>query len=410
MSIRKKSKSKIIRDSIPDRTRLKLWVKSAGRCEFSGCNKPVWRNDLTLSDGNFGEVVHIIGASKEGPRGNEESTNLQIEFSNLMLMCQQCHKEIDDNPDRYPEELLSEWKKKHEDRIEIQTSYSKDIYKSTVLLFSVNISKRIVPINRQAYLNAMRPKFPTDEKGIKIAKANFAGHRDEKHWEVLAEEIQEEIKTSLKEGINEEKIKHLSVFALGPMPLLMFLGKCIGDTIPTDLYQSHRNITDTNHTWSWPKEKQDIETCYIVRSPQINKGSKNVAIALSLSAEIPEGRYAKLVSAGFSVYEITIKNPSLYFLKSPKQIQDFSRAYRKLLNKIQVTHGDSCQISIIPAVPAPIAVECGRVLLPKSDPEIFACEYDDQNGLRTVLKINSRLRKPKQMHVSSPPPKPEDLT
>ena len=47
MSTRKKSKSKIIRDSIPDRTRLKLWVKSAGRCEFSGCNKPVWRNDLT---------------------------------------------------------------------------------------------------------------------------------------------------------------------------------------------------------------------------------------------------------------------------------------------------------------------------------------------------------------------------
>lgn len=389
MSITKKSRSKITRDSIPDRTRLKLWVKSAGRCEFSGCNKPLWRNHLTLSDGNFGEMVHIIGASKEGPRGNEESANLQIEFSNLMLMCHQCHKEIDANPKDYPPEKLREWKSRHENRIEIQTGYSGDIYKSTVLLFSVNISERIVPINRQAYLNAMRPKFPSDEKGIKIAKANFGGHRDEKHWQVLAEEIQEEIKASFKEGINEERIKHLSVFALGPMPLLMFLGKCIGDTIPTDLYQSHRNITDTNHTWSWPQAEQNTETCYIVKPLETKKDSKNVAIVLSLSAEIPAKRYAKLVSEGFSIYEIIIENPSLYFLKSPKQIEGFSREYRKLLNEIQSTHGDSCKISIIPAVPAPIAVECGRVLLPKSDPEIFAYEYDDsQNRFRKVLKIN----------------------
>ena len=391
MTTKRKPKSMITRKTIPDHTRLKLWVKSAGRCEFSGCNKPLWRNDLTLSDGNFGEMVHIIGASKEGPRGNEESANLQIEFSNLMLMCHQCHKEIDANPKDYPPEKLRGWKSRHEDRIEIQTGYSKDIHKSTVLLFSVNISERIVPINRQAYLNAMRPKFPSDEKGIKIAKANFGGHRDEKHWKVLAEEIQEEIKTSFKEGINEERIKHLSVFALGPMPLLMFLGKCIGDTIPTDLYQSHRNITDTNHTWSWPQEEQHTETRYTVKPLQIKKDSKNVAIVLSLSAKIPAKRYVKLVSEGFSIYEITIENPSMYFLKSPKQIEGFSREYRKLLNEIQVTHGDFCQILIIPAVPAPIAVECGRVLLPKSDPEIFACEYDDQNGLRTVLKINSRI-------------------
>jgi len=39
----------------------------------------------------------MIAASEDGPRGSEESDSLQIEFSNLMLLCQQCHKEIDDN-------------------------------------------------------------------------------------------------------------------------------------------------------------------------------------------------------------------------------------------------------------------------------------------------------------------------
>ena len=45
----------------------------------------------------------------------------------------------------------------NEDRIQIQTSYPEDINKSTVLLFSVNIGERIVPINPEAYRNAMFP-------------------------------------------------------------------------------------------------------------------------------------------------------------------------------------------------------------------------------------------------------------
>lgn len=389
MATREKSKSKITRKNVPLHTKLKLFGKSAGRCEFSGCNKLVWRNNLTLTDGNFGEVAHIIPVSQGGPRGNEKSANLQIEFSNLMLLCQQCHKEVDDNPDKYPPELLSKWKWKHEDRIEIQTRHPEDIHKSTVLLFSVNIGDRIVGINPEAYRNAMFPKYPTDKKGISITKTNFDGHSDLEYWQVFASEIQRKVKWSFEEGIDEEKIKHLSVFAIGPMPLLMFLGKCIGDTIPADLYQSHRNIDDTNQTWSWPKEEENTETRYIVNPLRINKKDRNVVIVLSLSGKIDSGRYERLESEGFSIYEITIEEPSIYFLKSRKQLEGFSREYRKLLNEIQTTHGDSCQISIIPAVPAPIAVECGRVLLPKSDPEIFVYEYDDsQDRFRRVLKIN----------------------
>ena len=390
MTHNQNTEPKITRKNIPMRTRLKLFGKSAGRCQFSGCNKLVWRNDLTQTEGNFSDVAHIIPASEKGPRGNKESANLQIEYSNLMLLCKKCHKEIDDNPEIYTAQLLHEWKYKHEDRINIQTSNPEDIHKSTVLLFSVNIAERIVPINPEAYRNAMFPKYPVDEKGILISKNNFDGHCDPEYWQTFAGEIQRKINKSLEEGINEESIKHLSVFAIGPMPLLMFLGKCIGDTVPTDLYQAHRNIDDTNQTWSWTEGEQDGETLYITNAIRVNQSHRNIAIVLSLSGKIRNERYEKLATKDFSVYEITIEDPSPHFLKSRKQLEGFSHKYRQLLNNIQAAHGDSCKIYIIPAVPAPIAVECGRVLLPKSDPEIFACEYDEKNGLRTVLKINSR--------------------
>lgn len=387
MNTKKKSKPEINDRTVPQRTRLKLWVKAAGRCEFRGCNEPVWRNNLTLSDGNFGEVCHIIPVSKDGPRGSEESADLPHDYSNLMLLCQRCHKEIDDNPDEYTMELLRQWKHEHEKRIEIQTSHSEDINKSTVVLFTVRIKDRVTPINRAAYRNAMFPMYPVDE-GIKIDNQDFDRNGAESEWEAYARVIERKIKSRVEEGIDEKKIKHFSVFAIGPMPLLMFLGKCIGDTIPTDLYQSHRNIKDTSRTWSWQAKDGEGHTSYIVKSVKVAEKSENVAIVLALSDTINKDKYANFVNDTFSIYEITIEEPSPHFLKNPKQLEHFSYEYRKLLNQIQATHGHRCKIYILPAVPVSIAVECGRVLLPTKDPEIFACEYYGQDGFRKVLKIN----------------------
>ncbi len=233
----------------------------------------------------------------------------------------------------------------------------------------------------------MFPKYPVDE-GIKIEIPDFDRHGDEVEWNTYARTIEGKIKTRVEEGINEKKIKHFSVFAIGPMPLLMFLGKCIGDTIPADLYQSHRNIKDTSQTWSWQAEEPEIPTSYIVNPIKVVENSESVAIILALSDTIDKDKYANFIDDTFSIYEITIEDPSPHFLKNPKQLEHFSYEYRKFLNQIQTTHGHRCKVFILPAVPISIAVECGRVMLPTKDPEIFACEYYDQDGFRKVLKIN----------------------
>ncbi len=387
MNRKKKSKPEINDRTVPQHTRLKLWVKAAGRCEFRGCNKPLWQNNLTLSDGNFGERCHIIAASEDGPRGSEESVDLQVAYSNLMLLCPRCHIEIDRNPNKYSTELLRQWKQDHEKRIEIQTNYPEEIHKSTVVLFTVKIKDRIPRINHEVFRNAMFPKYPVDE-GIKIEIPDFDRHGDESEWITYARTIERKIKARVEEGIDENTVKHFSVFAIGPMPLLMFLGKCIGDTIPTDLYQSHRNIKDTSKTWSWQAEEGEVQTSYIVKPIKITEKSENVAIVLALSDTIEKDKYTNFVDDTFSIYEITIEKPSPHFLKNTKQLEHFSYEYRKLLNQIQVTHGHRCKIYIFPAVPVSIAVECGRVLLPTKDPDIFACEYYGQSGFRKVLKIN----------------------
>ncbi|AVH68350.1 MULTISPECIES: HNH endonuclease [unclassified Nostoc] len=378
----------MVRKSIPEAVKLQLWVKSAGRCEFKGCNTPVWYNGLTLSEGNFAEVAHIIGSSETGPRGTDQSEDLQIDFSNLMLLCQRCHIEIDRHQRKYPTELLRRWKQEHEDRIEIQTSYPEDIHKSTVLLFSVNIGDRIVPINTEVIRNAMFPKFPTDLKGIKIEESHFDRLGTPEQWQTFADnKIKRRILRDLEEGIDDVKIKHFSIFGISPMPLLMYLGKCIGDTVPADIYQSHRNIEDTSKTWSW-QEDSSVELPYLVSCEQDGKGEV-VLLKLAISDTIEYDKYENLVSDNCSIYQITVSEASPHFLKLKRQLEIFSYEYRKLLNQIQAKHGKNCKILILPAVPVSIAVECGRVILPTKDPEIYACEYyREKGGFQRVLKIN----------------------
>jgi len=377
------------RKSIPETAKLQLWVKSAGRCEFKGCNKPVWRNELTLSEGNFAEVAHIIGSSKEGPRGTGQSEELQTDFSNLMLLCQSCHKEIDDNPENYPIELLRNWKQEHENRIEIQTSYPEDIHKSTVLTCSINIGDRITPINFEPVRNAMFPKYPID-KGIKIEETDFNRLGTEAEWQSFAEnKIKRKLQRAFEEGADGVRVNHISVFGIAPMPLLFFLGKCIGDTVPCDIYQSHRNIVNTSKTWNWQELTEPEKDTSLVVTCEQEGNSEIILLKLAISDTLNNDKYPDLLGNNESIYQISVKEPSPHFLKTKKQLEIFSYEYRKLLNSIQAKHGANCRIFILPAVPVSIAVECGRVILPTKDPEIYVCEYDkDNGGYKKVLRIN----------------------
>ncbi|MEZ4961939.1 MAG: HNH endonuclease [Saprospiraceae bacterium] len=382
------------RKRIPDNIKLKLWAKSAGRCQFPGCNKSVWQNSLTLSEANFAEIAHIIGSSNKGPRGNECSEELQTDFSNLMLLCNDCHDEIDYYEKAYGVDLLKDWKSKHEERIEVQTQLSDEINKSTILTFTARIQDRMPSIPREAIKGAMFnnhvPKFPVDWKGLSISFEDFDCNGDTTEWELAATKIKSRIEQGLRSGIDGVNITHLSIFAIGPMPLLMYLGKCIGDTIPTNIFQAHRHIEDTHKTWTWHSSVEDeLSEGYLIEKVKVYESTKNVMLLLEISDYLNPDKYEGLADDSFSIYKLCVQEPHTRWMKYPKQLETFSTEYRKLLNQIQALHGNDCNIYLCPSVPLSIAVECGRAILPTKDPNIFACQYNQsERCFKLVLKIN----------------------
>src|SRR5438132_13654896 len=99
---------KMSRPAISPKVQLRLWLLAAGRCEFYGCNEPLWVDSLTLHETNYSNIAHIVSWTKDGPRGDDpmpfgERNNIE----NLMLACTKHHKLIDSNEHAadYPKEL-----------------------------------------------------------------------------------------------------------------------------------------------------------------------------------------------------------------------------------------------------------------------------------------------------------------
>jgi hypothetical protein len=72
------------------------------------------------------------------------------------------------------------------------------------------------------------------------------------------------------------------------------------------------------------------------------------------------------------VYELTLDGitPSPAFLSLREDLENFRIAYQGALAEIAKIHGSLKELDLLPAVPAPVAVLCGREALPKVHPAL----------------------------------------
>lgn len=102
----------------------KLYALSGNRCANPDCQRELIQNGTQL-----GEIAHICAASPSGPRYDLSMTDdKRRDYANLILLCGDCNKIIDDNPDKYPVGLLREWKQVHESRCQDQFEKTQNAY------------------------------------------------------------------------------------------------------------------------------------------------------------------------------------------------------------------------------------------------------------------------------------------
>ena len=359
---------------IPEKIKILLWGKAAGRCEYEGCNKSLWFDSTTKFEFNTAYIAHIIADAPDGPRGDPIlSPQLKMDLSNLMLICDEHHRLIDhEQVAEHSVDRLQEMKLRHERRIELLTSLTEN-HQSHVLLYGANISNHASPISWGRVIPALLPSWmPAEKNAIEMSLKNSTYQdREPGYWQIERENLERLVEKKVKPGLASGEINHLSIFGLAPQPLLMLLGHLLSDIPPAQVYQLHREPPD----WVWQDDASLVEYS-IIHPAEPNK--RKVALVLSLSATINHDRIIDVIGDDVSIWTLTITQPHNDFLKSREHLSEFRRVFRKLMDEIKARHGQNNRLHLFPAVPVSVAIEMGRVRMPKADLPLLI--YDQNNG------------------------------
>lgn len=125
-----------------------IWGQFSARCSL--CQKDVIHQTEWGITSLTGEVAHIVGENLGAARGESSlSTAERNDPDNLMLLCREHHKIIDDDPATYTVEVLDQKKSEHLDWIEKSLGKTQPWKSSLTQLTYINVPR----LNELAELN-----------------------------------------------------------------------------------------------------------------------------------------------------------------------------------------------------------------------------------------------------------------
>lgn len=385
----KSNVTRVARSSIPENQIRILYVQAGGRCEFDGCNKYLLKHSVTQTVGNFGDIAHIVAFNKQGPRGKQRRTDDPHALENLMLLCNECHRLIDRNPVLYSVSILRTFKRQHEANIYFATSVPR-IQKTALVRLEAPIGGKPASIPLPQIYSAITPKHPFEKPLCLIDLNQHLGTDDRAAFFASASEmIKHNVKEFLRSCLSGERVDHISVFGLAPIPLLIVLGDQLSNTIPLEVYHHHHD----QDNWTWKEDSEHVHFEYEL----LRKGTDLSATALlmSVSGKVQPTTLPDSINERFYVYEIRTTNckPSTNALRTREGLENFRRTYEDWRRYVWQTHGQVKAIHLFPAIPPPVAILCGRELMPKVDPALLVYDFNKRlGGFNFVLEVNPNER------------------
>lgn len=366
---------------ISDKTKLQLWVKAGGRCQFKGCNENLLKDDLSYADINNAHIAHIVDVNEKTHRYSDAPNIEKNELPNLMLLCQKHHRLIDNEGEKeYTVEKLIGYKKEHETRVLNLTSIKENV--KTNILFYLSRIRRFQPslsIDEAREVLTNKNLFPNSDPIEMGIKNSTIQDDDPLYWVVEERILVESFETKVLRVFENSTVKHFSCFALAPQPLLIKLGTLIPDLYTVDVYQKHREPD----TWEWQDELGGFTNFEIVE-PTNTTGVP--VLNLSLSASVTNDRITNVLEGDLSIWTLTIPRPNNNFLKHPEILEKYRESLRLLFNRIKEVHGHNALLRVFPCMPNSASIEFGRVWMPKADLSLEI--YDERDGFKKAITIN----------------------
>lgn len=380
--------------------RLKVWVRSGGRCAF--CNAYLLESDLTLRPVLLGEVAHNVAASDTGPRSDPQMPAEQRNSAdNLLLLCGLHHPDSDkrDQADLLTAEQVEALKEEHERRI-FEATEAVGRKRTVLLRMQGHVRGATVDIGTEAAVEAVlrsSKRFPElalsfDRRGVEIDLRHIPGELDAGHnyYEAAAARIDEVIGQRLRPAAEKGALPHLSVFAIARFPLLVYLGSRIDDALTVDVFQRHR----ASENWIWPAPDGTDPRFTVRREEPLSTDSTQVtteaALIINASGTIHRSELpAETANLPTYFIELGTGTPHTDSVRSRDVRDSFERTVREMLGQLERTDKNVRSIHVFPAAPVSVGVTLGRAVGWGIHPRLVVYDRHEDGSYQPALEISA---------------------
>lgn len=381
--------TKVRRKYVSESTRIRIWAKAAGRCVLCA---------TYLLDGAdsfwhaipVGQTAHIIGAGSgmNAPRGESDlDANARAFEENLLLLCYSCHKRIDDKVyrDKYTEDFLTQKKQLHERRVREVTDFA-ILRPTSVVTVSADIRGTAAPVSLSQVAEALRPEGYTG-LGDDTRNGAFTLHlpgnsNDGWAWDAHRTEL-DRLTARVAEAVTAGDIETISVFALAPIPSLVYLGSKLDDKTETRLFRRKR--VDDVTAWAWADGIQTPK--FDVTRISSPTPANEATVIVELTSPVKESRLPSgLTSLPRVKISPTGQKPHPELISTRAALEEFGRAWREALARIENDFPDVRMLHLIASVPAPAAISMGRYRMRTAQPRMVVYQLTDE-GYETAMEV-----------------------
>lgn len=187
----------------------------------------------------------------------------------------------------------------------------------------------------------------------------------------------------IREVMNKarELVPRFSVFSLAPTPLATHLGFLLSDRVQVNYFQFDRD----EKTWKWPagKRAKADKTIVVSGLPEaVLDNPLEVSLSIGLSASIAEIDVQGAVPGCSAHITVTVPEPDVMWLRSPRQLQELTQVFRRILATIRAKMPRCTGIHVFYAGPTSGAIILGQTINPRMNPPIHLYQYSQQTTPR----------------------------
>lgn len=380
----------IKRGAIKDTVRNALWARTAGRCTI--CNRRLLGDSRTYFHSVLlAELAHNIGASegRSSPRSNNNDGLVDTESEeNLLLLCHDCHRIIDhpDHIDFFPPEKLREIKEQFERRIEMATEHGGltrtaalrvgcQVRGSLALASQREVAETLFAVNYLGLVETQRSGDFTCRIHGSVGGRGF--------WDAAQQSIDDTLKL-VRQAIDSGDVEHISVFAIAPIPLLVYLGWQLDDKTPTRIFQKHRDLFTG---WTWTNRGTPVE--FEVLTANAQSATEDLVLVCAVTSDVNAAHLPEAI-AGAPRVEVRPADvaPAPTLISHEQSLANFAQQWRAALATAESLCPTAQRWHLIASAPVSVAIEAGRAIMRDAHPPVTVYERG-RDLYEGVLVINS---------------------